>query len=1030
MSSGVKKGAFFLVYSLILFVFMAETVLAAVPPEYAVSPSKSPLVYLIQDAHDSLDAQESNRKILKSLIEKERVTHIFFEGGSLPLNRKFYSVAGREETDKKIWDALLREGKLSGLERAALEAPRRICFEGIEDEAVYFEHVKAIREVFSSDQKAEVLIYEEDERMEKEAARVLGPKNQKLLRLIHNFEAGCLVADRYIRELARMDRKIVSTGLMGADSPAEFLEKFTQVEADLFKHFSARPGEAEFLVRQRQWNLAKKMLRLRLSREERSRFTSLRNGLRPVRQSRGIFQTVQKYYEIAAQRDGILSQNLLARLRKDMPARAAVVVGGFHTEAVLNALEKTGINAIVVQPEINDASRKLDYRTRFATLPPPVEGALSVFLSHPEESPYHSRAASTGKSLGLEALEFWRQKMAFDRLVGADRARIDQQVSEAHGSWRGWIGKGVVVRGDIEIPAAFKLSVPVGNFPDSGISILVQSAIDSSFPFLIPALSTNEPFDRGSRKFYALERFLVRHKEEKGPASTVTAVPEAGSLGVEGDRMELIQALEEVYAKYQSLEEKLEEIITSRREHDAKIRVQYSAIQKISTARTPDFAEDFYAALPDADEFLYLMESAVFSVNAVLGHLKGGTRRQKDILWGLLYDLKEKIAAAKKIILRLRSEYPMPTEGKAMERDLPASLKEDSEDGFFLGESPAIDPIVPTEPRWMAGYISWRPNAPAWVPPSHAGSLEGFADESERAQRAYFYFLNLIPSESEVCISFVAPRNFFKSVWCLFPEKHPFMGTVVVDESRQKNGYIGFPAFPSLGSEREEHIYWVEFDAITLETIAWLEIEPRGRDIFGNVSPPRWKITVSGPRLTRKSPEINAKDTVEVKLELPHFVDAAEKEFTWDHLFSDYRVEDGAPFGLVGQWVLALQFSKETLYFDQDLNPLSAPGTNASSLGDGAALPDRVDYFNSRMEHSLEDDTKFERVMRWPKRSPAASSLVLKSAPRFYGPKVNMDAWLFKLIPPGSRFTSRTSAPIIESLEAARASRRQLLGMA
>src|SRR3990167_8259951 len=42
----------------------------------------TPFIYLVEDAHDSLDAQESIRQILKQLVEKEKVSLVCFEGGS------------------------------------------------------------------------------------------------------------------------------------------------------------------------------------------------------------------------------------------------------------------------------------------------------------------------------------------------------------------------------------------------------------------------------------------------------------------------------------------------------------------------------------------------------------------------------------------------------------------------------------------------------------------------------------------------------------------------------------------------------------------------------------------------------------------------------------------------------------------------------------------------------------------------------------------------------------------------------------
>jgi len=112
---------------------------------------KESSVTIIQDAHDSLDAQGNIRKILKQLVDEENVSLVLFEGGSQQFNQSYYDVTPSSELNKRIWDELFLNGEMSGLARFALEAPKEISFYGLEDEELYFKNINTIQRIYKSE---------------------------------------------------------------------------------------------------------------------------------------------------------------------------------------------------------------------------------------------------------------------------------------------------------------------------------------------------------------------------------------------------------------------------------------------------------------------------------------------------------------------------------------------------------------------------------------------------------------------------------------------------------------------------------------------------------------------------------------------------------------------------------------------------------------------------------------------------------------------------------------------------------------
>ncbi|MBI4397512.1 MAG: hypothetical protein HY586_00120 [Candidatus Omnitrophica bacterium] len=188
----------------------------------APSPKTSGFVWLIQDAHDSLDAQENIRKILNQLAQQAKVSLVCFEGGASQLDKKFYDFTPNIQLNQKVWDALFREGEISGLERAALEAPESMRFYGIEEEKTYFKNIHALQKLFSLEDNSQEEIKRIDSGFAKQRGTLLNGEIKKFDSARNAFNENKIPLSHYAKLLARQAKRAAGLDLENAATQAQW----------------------------------------------------------------------------------------------------------------------------------------------------------------------------------------------------------------------------------------------------------------------------------------------------------------------------------------------------------------------------------------------------------------------------------------------------------------------------------------------------------------------------------------------------------------------------------------------------------------------------------------------------------------------------------------------------------------------------------------------------------------------------------------------------------------------------------------
>ena len=113
----------------------------------AMTHNADTLVYLIQDAHTNPSAQINIAKTLELLIEKEKISTVYLEGGFGDVSLNDFKSKADLGKRKQVGMHYLRQGELSGAEYLNLTSQTDFTLEGVEDETLYWKSLEVYRSI-------------------------------------------------------------------------------------------------------------------------------------------------------------------------------------------------------------------------------------------------------------------------------------------------------------------------------------------------------------------------------------------------------------------------------------------------------------------------------------------------------------------------------------------------------------------------------------------------------------------------------------------------------------------------------------------------------------------------------------------------------------------------------------------------------------------------------------------------------------------------------------------------------------------
>jgi len=243
-------------------------------------------------------------------------------------------------------------------------------------------------------------VQQEQQALVKELRRSAEPKRLEAL----IAQAGALKEGRVTREVFYSDlqKLAVASGASLEQSPAlsryirylkqsagiqptVLADELDRLAARLRERLAASPESRQLVTLFRQLDLIEKLLELRLSPPEyqqlhawtldevlaswKSFLTaqaashSLPNrSFDPLDAFTGRLSSVQRFYELAQQRDRALVDNALAKLKETKAPIAVLITGGFHSAQITQLLQDQGVGVVVLAPKVTQATNERLYR--------------------------------------------------------------------------------------------------------------------------------------------------------------------------------------------------------------------------------------------------------------------------------------------------------------------------------------------------------------------------------------------------------------------------------------------------------------------------------------------------------------------------------------------------------------------------------------------------------------------------------------------------------------------------------------------
>ncbi len=373
------------------------------------SRSEKTIVF-IQDAHDSLEAQENMAKIIGLLVKEKGIKTVFEEGyeGPVPTD-KFFGFIKDPAVRQKVSYFLLDKLRIGGAEYAHINRTGAFDLIGVEDLKLYGENIESYRDASKSRTDTSEDLRELFTQISNLADRHFPKALKACLKVKERFTEGKLPILNYLKELqtfypsdrgpAIFIKNYPAVSLLLAAQTArnpELIEQLNaldssvvfgeiqRLERDISEAYLGTERERRIFTYYQALSLLNRLNRIELTQPE---YEAVKEMLRKFETQkladfivslthrslvlskeweRHIKDAV-RFYEIALQRDSALAKALdrffgtspESRVPSSANAAPAVLVyGGFHANNIKELLRTKGISYAVISPAITGIDKK------------------------------------------------------------------------------------------------------------------------------------------------------------------------------------------------------------------------------------------------------------------------------------------------------------------------------------------------------------------------------------------------------------------------------------------------------------------------------------------------------------------------------------------------------------------------------------------------------------------------------------------------------------------------------------------------
>jgi len=181
--------------------------IAVVNDFFNSSNQKAPQLFIIQDAHQSLDAQKNINKLINKLVDEQKVEMVLFEGGSEPLDKTVYRFIEEDKRNLKIYDQLFKTGMLGGIEKAALSLEKNIPFIGIENPENYYENLEKLTLLYQSVEDCELELKSTEKYFKLKKGKLIQGPLKKVISNKEKFQNQHQDLNRYLKNIISLSKE-------------------------------------------------------------------------------------------------------------------------------------------------------------------------------------------------------------------------------------------------------------------------------------------------------------------------------------------------------------------------------------------------------------------------------------------------------------------------------------------------------------------------------------------------------------------------------------------------------------------------------------------------------------------------------------------------------------------------------------------------------------------------------------------------------------------------------------------------------
>ncbi len=380
--------------------------------------NNAPHIYLIEDAHDSLDAQLEIHQLLKKAQIQFPRGEIFLEGTEGPIQWKSFWNFPDKNAKKVVAHYLLQQGRLSGAELYSVLDPQRKTLFGIESQQAYEENVQAYKALLPYKTAGEKGLTQVRQALEDLNSIYVNPfalKWKKEKRKLQNNSTYLISYLKFLFEWAtevqvaikpyRQIQELLSFSFSkDAKIPPQInyqiFQEVNVLEEQLFSKIE-NPISKKLMQMERQIDLFEKIFYLKLSSTEYREyqkinvdefFKKLERFLYSISSKHNLdlsffnewkysIKLSEDFYKCAKQRESFLFLNLEKGLKQKKLKQAFVVMGGFHAESLKTYCINQGYSFSQISPKIRDFRRTIPYWSLFHGEKLPLESLLQAHAS-------------------------------------------------------------------------------------------------------------------------------------------------------------------------------------------------------------------------------------------------------------------------------------------------------------------------------------------------------------------------------------------------------------------------------------------------------------------------------------------------------------------------------------------------------------------------------------------------------------------------------------------------------------------------